>query len=630
MLNYQQSKSLGPHLSGYQSASAPGRFRLALVAANAEDTLLTAPLIEQFDDAIPPLREGLAFALGQMDCDQSRVQLLDLLANDLNHNVRTQSLYALGHVADLPSIEKIVYDIDITGLELDFLRALVYYFQRDVVTPGRISFCLDFLKETQTDYRRWAAYALSRIRDKPLLQRYRDGILAARDASDPVVRTRMAALLRQIDFERKGVVYAQFLSDRSAAVRVEAVRALPTLSDAGLLWTQALQDSQPHVLSTVLSLLPSDISMDQSRSKLLYALSEHSEPHIRGLTLQYILGRWGPDTLKVHDLWPVPPELLPYKVKGLAQWKRHPAWPQLNTYTHHHQSGVSTPAYQGLLQIARENIRQQQWPLDSLRSVVYQGLQSRDPVQMALAAAAIKDTAAALRDLTVKMEKRLRELQTPRDNEAILAMLGVITQLEQVSAIPSVERFIDSPTYIIRYQARATIMALDSSWTDRSEIRPYRAAAEQISLIQLAQYGLSPQVQIQTARGSFTIGCDGYYAPYTTAAFLKLVEAGFYNGLSFHRVVPNFVVQGGDPRGDGWGGPDFTLLTERSPLTYACGSVGMASSGKNTEGSQFFITLSAQPHLDYEYTRFGSLVDGMQVVEKLMPGDQILSARIIK
>ena len=112
-------------------------------------------------------------------------------------------------------------------------------------------------------------------------------------------------------------------------------------------------------------------------------------------------------------------------------------------------------------------------------------------------------------------------------------------------------------------------------------------------------------------------------APYTVLSFLKLAARHFYDGLPFHRVVPNFVVQGGDPRGDGWGGPDYSIRSEFSLLRFERGMLGMASAGKDTEGSQFFITHSPQPHLDGRYTIFGRVRDGMDLVDRLQVGDTI-------
>ena len=114
-------------------------------------------------------------------------------------------------------------------------------------------------------------------------------------------------------------------------------------------------------------------------------------------------------------------------------------------------------------------------------------------------------------------------------------------------------------------------------------------------------------------------------APLTVAAFLSLVERHYFDGSRWHRVVPNFVVQDGDPRGDGWGGPGFALRDEANPVRYATGSVGMALSGADTGGSQFFITHSPQPHLDGVYTVFGRVVAGFDVLTTIAQGDDIRS-----
>ncbi|MFN7135525.1 MAG: peptidylprolyl isomerase, partial [Myxococcales bacterium] len=105
--------------------------------------------------------------------------------------------------------------------------------------------------------------------------------------------------------------------------------------------------------------------------------------------------------------------------------------------------------------------------------------------------------------------------------------------------------------------------------------------------------------------------------------FAHLVRRGFYDGLTFHRVVPAFVAQGGDPRGDGTGGPGYTIRCELNPRSYGAGTVGMALSGKDTGGSQFFIAHTPQPHLDGRYTVFGEVVDGLDVALRLVEGDRI-------
>ena len=101
--------------------------------------------------------------------------------------------------------------------------------------------------------------------------------------------------------------------------------------------------------------------------------------------------------------------------------------------------------------------------------------------------------------------------------------------------------------------------------------------------------------------------------------FARLARSGYFNGLAFHRVVPNFVIQDGDPRGDGWGGPGYAIPCEYNEQPYKTGTVGMALSGKDTGGSQWFVTLAPQPRLEGRYTVFGDVVSGMDLVERIMP-----------
>ncbi len=113
----------------------------------------------------------------------------------------------------------------------------------------------------------------------------------------------------------------------------------------------------------------------------------------------------------------------------------------------------------------------------------------------------------------------------------------------------------------------------------------------------------------------------------TVAALLRLAADGFYDDGFWHRVVPNFVVQDGDPRGDGQGGPGFRLRDENSRRRYARGTMGMALAGPDTGGSQFFITLSTQPHLEGTYPVVGRVEAGMEVVDQLTQGDRIRRIR---
>jgi len=138
------------------------------------------------------------------------------------------------------------------------------------------------------------------------------------------------------------------------------------------------------------------------------------------------------------------------------------------------------------------------------------------------------------------------------------------------------------------------------------------------------------EVILETAKGTLRIELFGEDAPLTVASFVTLAETGFYDGGAWHRVVPDFVVQDGCPRGDGWGGPDQRIRCEVSPRHYWTGTMGMAHAGKDTGGSQFFLTLSDQPHLDGRYTIFGRLLEGWDVMQAIAQGDPIRRIQVVR
>ncbi len=136
-------------------------------------------------------------------------------------------------------------------------------------------------------------------------------------------------------------------------------------------------------------------------------------------------------------------------------------------------------------------------------------------------------------------------------------------------------------------------------------------------------------LDVVTDRGTFRIRLDVDSAPITSREIWDLAVDGFYDGLDFHRVVPNFVVQGGDPRGDGWGGPGFALPDEPSLVPFDSWRVGIATSGPNTGGCQLFVTLLPADRLTGHYTNFGEVVSGREVLTDLRVGDQILTVRTV-
>jgi cyclophilin family peptidyl-prolyl cis-trans isomerase len=218
-----------------------------------------------------------------------------------------------------------------------------------------------------------------------------------------------------------------------------------------------------------------------------------------------------------------------------------------------------------------------------------------------------------------------------RDNDARLAFwqLADSALSRSAGALPdSTARRLDAlvrPTDPLERIAAARV-ARFAAWRDSSGTpRPldwYEARAR------VAQRTPRLAARIETDRGAIELSLFVDDAPLTVHSFAVLATQGYFDGQRFHRVVPNFVVQGGDPRGDGEGGPGYAIRDELNRRRYLRGTLGMALSGPNTGGSQFFITHSPQPHLDGGYTVFGQLLSGADVLDRIVQGDRIVRITI--
>ena len=135
---------------------------------------------------------------------------------------------------------------------------------------------------------------------------------------------------------------------------------------------------------------------------------------------------------------------------------------------------------------------------------------------------------------------------------------------------------------------------------------------------------------IETDKGAIKVELYAQHAPQTVNNFIFLAREGFYDGVAFHRVIPNFVIQGGDSTGTGFGGPCYKFADELrgNPLKHGTVSLSMANADPNTNGSQFFITHAPQPHLDGKHTVFGKVVAGQEVVDAIRAGDKMLRVRV--
>ncbi|HUQ87674.1 MAG TPA: HEAT repeat domain-containing protein [Vicinamibacterales bacterium] len=207
--------------------------------------------------------------------------------------------------------------------------------------------------------------------------------------------------------------------------------------------------------------------------------------------------------------------------------------------------------------------------------------------------------------------------------------LDALIALDPAAARPLLTSALTDRDWAVRVHAADALRKLDPT-ADLSSMRPAPppSVAELAAIDALIAPKFSPQAYIDTSKGTIQFELAVLDAPRTVANFLSLVRKNYFRGVQLHRVVPDFVVQDGDPRGDGEGGPGYSIRDEINMRPYLRGTVGMALDWADTGGSQFFITHSPQPHLDARYTVFGQVVSGMDVVDRLQQWDTINGIRV--
>ena len=208
--------------------------------------------------------------------------------------------------------------------------------------------------------------------------------------------------------------------------------------------------------------------------------------------------------------------------------------------------------------------------------------------------------------------------------QARAAILDALADIGGLVAREVLTTALADPDWAVRVLAakRLSTVAPGQDYTALIRPAPSRRSVD-YAAPRLVNPTVSPHVYIETERGTVQLELAVLDAPLTADNFVSLARDGYYDGLTFHRVMNNYVVQGGDPRSDSQGGPGYTVRDELNQLPFLRSTLGMALDWEDTGGSQFFITHSPQPQLDGRYTVFGRVVEGMEVVDQLRPGDVI-------
>jgi cyclophilin family peptidyl-prolyl cis-trans isomerase/HEAT repeat protein len=268
--------------------------------------------------------------------------------------------------------------------------------------------------------------------------------------------------------------------------------------------------------------------------------------------------------------------------------------------------------------------------LPNASGLISEKLKADDFVVRANAAAALAELKSA--DAAPSLLEAYKASLGDSTYVARAAILTALNQLNQTAAWPLLQDALRDRDWAVRVRAyslmRAAGVAANALGPDAIRPASQPAPVDSPEWAAIVNPGFSPHAFIETDKGSIEIELAIADAPVTVNNFITLARKGFFDGNGIHRVVPDFVVQDGDPRGDGEGGPGYSIRDEINQRPYLRGTVGMALDWEDTGGSQFFITHSPQPHLDARYTVFGHVVTGMDVVDRLGPWDVIRSVRV--
>jgi cyclophilin family peptidyl-prolyl cis-trans isomerase len=273
--------------------------------------------------------------------------------------------------------------------------------------------------------------------------------------------------------------------------------------------------------------------------------------------------------------------------------------------------------------------------VEGLRDILLDALKTPDVFTRVTAAQLLGELGESSEPVISALFDAYKSARADKPNDARIAIVQAADKLKH----PMNVQVLTDPTrdedYVVRLRAAELLRA---SAAEVTTTRPLQVGKVETGhdrvywhrVAELSESIKNPVAVLHTKKGDIRIELFAADAPMTVDNFIHLAQSGFYNGLAFVRVVANFVIQGGDPRGDQNGGPGYQIRDEINLRKYETGTVGMALSGKDTGGSQFFITHSPQPHLDGGYTVFGQVTEGMDVVNRIARGDRIERVEIIE
>ncbi len=616
------------------SAEAPDvRARAALALASVQDTTAVPALLDRLKDSVPLVRTDAALALGQMPPSSVPSRpLLRALSFERDARAQRHLIEALGKTGDEASLRRLLRLGPPPDRNPTVALALARYGMRGIIDSTATAWLVEHLSADDPWTRRNAAYALGRA--DTLAAGRADTLRAVLNnisPGDPAAMHLLGALgtagtatdvSRAADWLRTGPDWR---------TRVEAARALAALPASDTSRTaliNALDDDRSLVARTAAETLASMQWTPDQIAGVGAWLDAHANqwrvvaPLLRGLARNERSKR----VLRTVERWRTDRSPVAYAaaLPALAPLDAPRADTLLVAALQAKDVRVAAAGVQTL--VARWNRTRPEEATPTFRRLSA-AVQRGDPALLYRGAPALADSAFASLGAADTLASAYRTLATPDDLEGMTAVLDALGSLGGPTAEATLREALDHPHHAVRTAAAQGVSAAtDTTVTAAANPLPETPSLDWNYLQTL---GPHPRLVLETTQGTVTIKLDAEQAPQTTQAITPFARAGRYEDVPFHRVVPNFVVQGGDfVRRDGFGGPGFFLRTEATRIGHRRGTLGMASAGRDTEGSQFFVPHSMQPHLDGDYTAFGRVTDGMDVVDRLRAFDRIESARV--
>lgn len=612
------------------------RSRAAFALASVQYPEAGFELAEALSDPDPRVRRDAAFALGQLPDPLFGPTLMGALDDETDPGVRERILEAVGKMGDTRVLERLLAARLEAGERAIRNLAIARMGVRGETLPSGVQHLIRELNAEDPLARINAGYYFGRSRSPgpwaPRAHQVRS-VLDSLAPDDPLAMHLLLGLGTLGDPEDNPRLLNWLRHSPDWRIRANAARAL---SGRGVepqvraRLMEALDEPTTHVASYAAQALSSSQELGpREREELKAWIMDHPEEWRRAGPVLSLLGRLGEGE---------------FILEWLNRWSQEDVIPRSRALG----ALASVPgegAMKALVGAAKEeNPRVRSTALGALsrrwrveredpekREVYFSafavGLGSGDVASTSIAAPALADSLfVSLGSLDLLMDA-FQGISAKENPDGMRAILGAMGEVGSPAAEAFIQGLTESPDEGVREMAK---QALSGMRDEVSEEQAGPGPAERtVDWEALQEMGARPRLILETEKGEVSLVLDAEGAPLTVLTIAGFADEGKYAGVPFHRVVPNFVVQGGDfSRKDGYGGPGFSIRSEFTQTPYLRGVIGMASSGKDTEGSQFFITHSMQPHLDGGYTVFGWVEDGMDVVDSLYEEDRILSARI--